>query len=592
MCPAPRTPPHGRWVQEDGTTTPNNETHAVDTVLRLQCNRGYQGVPGTLFGLPTITCTVGMDVFGQRDPISWASLGDFPHCIISNKTMCPDPPADDHGKWSPGGGGAYPEGGIVHLLCDTGYEPSTDISEAVAQADQMVCSAEGTWAFEGTTLPQCLLSVTQQPHGYCNGVPLSTVNHGNWVVPIIFSQPETFVTGETTTLHCDEGYRQSGFGTHSDGPVSGSDDTLAVLRCEADGWTAPPPPVTNPFVPPTPPSPATCVEEAPAQGCPFLQGVDFGSWSAPQNIFAGYQTGDHATLSCESGYTISVAAASVTCSDAGEWVGSVGARCVPAAPSPPSGCVEPMAPPDGTWSLPWHPHLDGEYIYSEGEASSLSCVAGSTAQPPDATVTCVLNPFAGEWVWTGDTGAYCTAAPAPQPAPQCTSCTNADELQTCSDAVTNECCDEPSEDCSSGEPASCNSGCAAVLVPMQEACDDYLKSGPYLAPVRNALASAADNCPPNLPPIAPGECAELAQYLEYLAEMSDTCCTTPVDMFGQHTSSCVGGYPSGVCSPECTAQVSRLHVGCEGFLESSLGKQMAPMLVSSMHVCGAASGGH
>ena len=31
--------------------------------------------------------------------------------------------------------------------------------------------------------------------------------------------------------------------------------------------------------------------------------------------------------------------------------------------------------------------------------------------------------------------------------------------------MTRECCDEPTEDCGSGEPASCNPGCAAVLVP-------------------------------------------------------------------------------------------------------------------------------
>ena len=34
--------------------------------------------------------------------------------------------------------------------------------------------------------------------------------------------------------------------------------------------------------------------------------------------------------------------------------------------------------------------------------------------------------------------------------------------------VTAECCDEPTEDCSSGMPATCNAGCAAVLVPVKE----------------------------------------------------------------------------------------------------------------------------
>ena len=44
-------------------------------------------------------------------------------------------------------------------------------------------------------------------------------------------------------------------------------------------------------------------------------------------------------------------------------------------------------------------------------------------------------------------------------------CANADQLMERNLAVHSECCDEPSEDCSSGTPASCNEGCAAVLVP-------------------------------------------------------------------------------------------------------------------------------
>ena len=44
------------------------------------------------------------------------------------------------------------------------------------------------------------------------------------------------------------------------------------------------------------------------------------------------------------------------------------------------------------------------------------------------------------------------------------------DLADRADAVTRECCDEPTEDCSSGEPASCNPGCAAVLVPYYLDC--------------------------------------------------------------------------------------------------------------------------
>jgi hypothetical protein len=41
-------------------------------------------------------------------------------------------------------------------------------------------------------------------------------------------------------------------------------------------------------------------------------------------------------------------------------------------------------------------------------------------------------------------------------------------------AVNQECCDEPEEDCSSGMPAACNAGCAAVVLPFFEDCADAL----------------------------------------------------------------------------------------------------------------------
>eukprot|EP01046_Picozoa_sp_COSAG06_P018634 COSAG06_NODE_1303_length_9931_cov_69.878255_4_plen_435_part_00 len=41
-------------------------------------------------------------------------------------------------------------------------------------------------------------------------------------------------------------------------------------------------------------------------------------------------------------------------------------------------------------------------------------------------------------------------------------------------AVNNECCDEPSEDCSSGRPATCNIGCANVVLPFFEDCSTAL----------------------------------------------------------------------------------------------------------------------
>ena len=41
-------------------------------------------------------------------------------------------------------------------------------------------------------------------------------------------------------------------------------------------------------------------------------------------------------------------------------------------------------------------------------------------------------------------------------------------------AVNDECCDEPTEDCSSGRPATCNLGCAHVLLPFFDDCSGAL----------------------------------------------------------------------------------------------------------------------
>ena len=48
--------------------------------------------------------------------------------------------------------------------------------------------------------------------------------------------------------------------------------------------------------------------------------------------------------------------------------------------------------------------------------------------------------------------------------PQCT------DLPSRTDALNDECCDEATEDCSSGRPATCNIGCARVLLPFFDDC--------------------------------------------------------------------------------------------------------------------------
>ena len=57
---------------------------------------------------------------------------------------------------------------------------------------------------------------------------------------------------------------------------------------------------------------------------------------------------------------------------------------------------------------------------------------------------------------------------------------SSDDGQECGDfesrmaALAAECCDEPTEDCSSGTPASCNAGCAELMLPFRDACLEEL----------------------------------------------------------------------------------------------------------------------
>ena len=52
-------------------------------------------------------------------------------------------------------------------------------------------------------------------------------------------------------------------------------------------------------------------------------------------------------------------------------------------------------------------------------------------------------------------------------------------------AVNAECCDEPAEDCSSGQPSTCNLGCARVLLPFFDDCGS--------APSGSSLVEAFDD---------------------------------------------------------------------------------------------------
>ena len=69
---------------------------------------------------------------------------------------------------------------------------------------------------------------------------------------------------------------------------------------------------------------------------------------------------------------------------------------------------------------------------------------------------------------------------------ECTAESVADRTE----AVNTECCNEPEEDCSSGQPATCNAGCAAVLLPYIEDCRSMMQ--PSLAAT---VQRATESCP-------------------------------------------------------------------------------------------------
>ena len=73
----------------------------------------------------------------------------------------------------------------------------------------------------------------------------------------------------------------------------------------------------------------------------------------------------------------------------------------------------------------------------------------------------------------------------------CYDCSTADDFQSCSAQVNAACCDEPSEDCSSGQPASCNEACARVLVPMRDNCQHIVQATTDLW---SAIDRAASTC--------------------------------------------------------------------------------------------------
>ena len=119
-----------------------------------------------------------------------------------------------------------------------------------------------------------------------------------------------------------------------------------------------------------------------------------------------------------------------------------------------------------------------EGMECQGELGPVACVAdGATVQPPAPPTN---HPHGKPP--SGSGGAL--------------SCSSNDEFAAAFAPVNVECCDGPTEDCSAGFPATCDAGCAAVLLPAQAACEDFLAAGGMLmAGTKSQIDAAAARCP-------------------------------------------------------------------------------------------------
>ena len=81
-----------------------------------------------------------------------------------------------------------------------------------------------------------------------------------------------------------------------------------------------------------------------------------------------------------------------------------------------------------------------------------------------------------------DAVATCPAPLAP--------CGSYPEFMAYSQTVTAACCDDPSAPCVAGLPTACSDACAAVLLPMQRACNDFLG----MIAMQDTVNTAAATC--------------------------------------------------------------------------------------------------
>ena len=98
---------------------------------------------------------------------------------------------------------------------------------------------------------------------------------------------------------------------------------------------------------------------------------------------------------------------------------------------------------------------------------------------------------------------------------------DADELAWRTDDINSECCNDPSEDCSGGYPATCNAGCAALFLPFWDECHDMLgKSSSNYEPTV-ALCEAAVETAPSLAGQLNVQCSDGTPVAECVPECNE-----------------------------------------------------------------------
>ena len=158
------------------------------------------------------------------------------------------------------------------------------------------------------------------------------------------------------------------------------------------------------------------------------------------------------------------------------------------------------------------------------------------------------------------------------------------------DTVTKECCDEPSEDCSSGVPATCNAGCADIVIAFWDECQTpfAIASGSQAAQLFQGVVSRCQAANAQKPPNTPASFANRFSLICVHDDGIEDCLPqcdqkTHGDVLlatidGEDTSltcelhhgrhSWVGSAgTSGYLGSDCRVFVSTINVGAAGFYD-------------------------